>query len=78
MPTKTINPKDILTTPQACRILGVARQTLYIWMEQGRIKPWMKVGGASWLFRKEDIEKLKPTRYQRVNGHKYPSKKLRR
>ena len=64
MPKKTLEPKDVLTTPQACRILGIARQTLYIWMDQGRIKPWMKVGGASWLFQRKDVERLKGQKYK--------------
>lgn len=55
----------ILTTPQACRLLKVTRQTLYAWMQSSRLKPWMKVGGASWLFAKKDVEKLKAQRYKR-------------
>jgi len=75
---KTLDPKAVLTTNEACKLLGVTRQTLYLWMQKGKIKPWLMVAGASWLFERAEVEKLKPTRYQRVNGHKYPSNKLRR
>lgn len=75
---KTLDPKAVLTTPQACKMLGVTRQTLYLWIERKKIKPWLMVGGASWLFQREDVERLKPTRYQHENGRKYPSKKSRR
>lgn len=60
-----LNPRDVLTTPQACHLLGITRQTLYLWIEKRKIKPWMMVGGASWLFKKEDVEKLKGHRYKR-------------
>ncbi|MFN0116664.1 MAG: helix-turn-helix domain-containing protein [Elusimicrobiota bacterium] len=76
--TKTLDPKAVITTSQACKLLGITRQTLYLWMEKGKVKPWMMVAGATWLFEREDIEMLKPTRYQRQNGHQIPLKKMRR
>ncbi len=61
-----ISPEEVLTTPQACDLLKVTRQTLYSWMQQGRVKPWMKAGGASWLFTRDEIEQAKDSKYQRA------------
>ena len=68
MKSQALDPQSILTTPQACRILGITRQTLYLWMQNGRLKPWMRSGGFSWLFARKDIEKLKDTKYTRQVG----------
>ena len=58
---------DILTTAQACRVLKIARQTLYIWIDQSKIKPWRQMGGReAWFFLKKDVEKAKSMRYKRV------------
>jgi excisionase family DNA binding protein len=65
MSEKYLNPKEILTSPQACALLGISRQTLYNWLHQGRIKPFMKVGGASWLFIRSEVEPFKESRYRR-------------
>jgi len=61
---KTLDPNAVLTTPQACRMLGVTRQTLYLWIERKKITPWMMVGGASWLFQRKDVERLQGERYK--------------
>lgn len=62
-----MNPTDILTTQETCRILNIARQTLYIWIEQGKIKPWHQLNGRSnWLFMKSDVTKAKDLRYKRL------------
>lgn len=65
MKTQLIDPREILTTPQACELLDVTRQTLYNWMQRGRVKPWMKVGGASWLFLRGEVVKAKDMKHQR-------------
>jgi excisionase family DNA binding protein len=65
MKTQRLDPKEVLTTPQVCDLLEITRQTLYAWMERGRVKPWMKVGGASWLFVRSEILKSKDLKYQR-------------
>lgn len=65
MKTQRLDPKDVLTTPQVCSLLEITRQTLYAWMERGRVKPWMKVGGASWLFVRSEVLKSKNLKYQR-------------
>ena len=68
MKGKALRPSDLLTTPQACRFLDVTRQTLYLWMGKGKLKPWMRVGGASWLFERSEVQKLKGTKHERRNG----------
>lgn len=65
MPNKMLNPNEVLTTPQACDLLGITRQTLYAWRKLGMIKPWMR-GGGSWLFVRSEVLKAKDIRYQRV------------
>lgn len=74
MKTQRLDPKEVLTTPQVCDLLEITRQTLYAWMERGRVKPWMKVGGSSWLFIRDEVKHLGSTRYVRQNdsqnGHK--------
>ena len=60
-----IPPAEILTTPQACGLLGITRQTLYAWLERGRVRPWMKVGGASWLFLRGEVLKAKGLKHRR-------------
>jgi excisionase family DNA binding protein len=65
MKTRRLDPKEVLTTPQVCDLLEITRQTLYAWMERGRVKPWMKVGGASWLFVRSEVLKSKDLKYQR-------------
>lgn len=66
MKPKPPNPADIMTTPQVCRTLSITRQTLYNWLNNGKLKPWMKVGGASWLFTKVHIATLQGTKHKKV------------
>lgn len=66
--TQSISTSQVLTTPQACRLLKITRQTLYAWIQKKRIKPWMMVGGASWLFQRDEVERCKNLRYTRGNG----------
>ena len=66
MSARTISPEEVLTTPQVCDLLDITRQTLYSWMQQGKVKPWMKAGGASWLFIRSEVEQAKVLKYQRA------------
>ena len=51
---------EILAAQEACGVLKIARQTLYIWIEQGKIKPWRQMGGReACFFLKKDVEKAK-------------------
>jgi excisionase family DNA binding protein len=65
MSPKLVNPTEVLTSPQVCDLLNITRQTLYAWLEQGKIKPWMR-GGGSWLFIRSEVLKAKDIRYQRA------------
>jgi len=65
MATNSVDPGEVLTTPQVCDLLGITRQTLYAWLQQGKLKPWMRGGGA-WLFIRSEILKAKDIKYQRA------------
>lgn len=69
MKTRAAVPGELLTTPQACRLLNITRQTLYAWLQRGRLNPWMKVGGASWLFIRDEVKNLRSARYVRHNSN---------
>ena len=58
---------DLLTTQETCELLGITRQSLYAWIENGKIKPWRKLGGrCAWFFLRKEVKKVKGTKYQRV------------
>ena len=60
-----IAPEDILTTSEVCSLLGVTRQTLYLWMQNGKISPWKKTGeGSTWLFLRKDAQRATGMRYK--------------
>ncbi|MFA6316986.1 MAG: helix-turn-helix domain-containing protein [Elusimicrobiota bacterium] len=64
-----MKPEDLLTTPKTCEALGITRPTLYAWIRQGKINPWAKLGGHSaWFFLKDEVEKAKGRRYQRIGS----------
>lgn len=69
MRIRAVVPGELLTAPQACRLLKITRQTIYAWLQRGRFKPWMKVGGASWLFIRDEVENLRSARYVRHNDN---------
>lgn len=56
------NESDLLTSAQACALLGVNRSTLSRWAarEPQRIEPAIKHGGlrGPYLFRRADVERL--------------------
>ncbi|MHB2026490.1 MAG: helix-turn-helix domain-containing protein [Elusimicrobiota bacterium] len=55
-----MRPEDIVSTRQACKLLGITRPTLYSWIEQGKVKAWGKLGGHSaWFFLKKDVLRVK-------------------
>ena len=66
MSARMIAREEVVTTPEVCDLLKITRQTLYAWMQRGRIKPWMKAGGASWLFVRSEVMKAKDLKYQRA------------
>lgn len=67
MSTKiAVSPDDVLSTSEVCALAEITRQTLYAWIEQGKIKPWRATrNGATKLFLRSDAEKLKGIKYKR-------------
>jgi excisionase family DNA binding protein len=64
-----MRPEDIVSTQEACKLLDITRPTLYAWIEQGKVKPWGKLGGhAAWYFLRREIAKGKIQKYQRVGA----------
>jgi excisionase family DNA binding protein len=60
---KFVNPQLILDRTEACRKLGISRQTLLSWIRKGKLKIWKRVGhgsNAALLFERKDIEELAP------------------
>ena len=54
-----ISPDQILDRTEACRALGISRQTLISWIRKGKLKVWKRVGhgsNAAVLFERKDIE----------------------
>ena len=46
---------------EACRTLGISRQTLLSWIRKGKLRIWKRVGhgsNAALLFERRDIEEL--------------------
>jgi predicted DNA-binding protein (UPF0251 family) len=57
-----MSPEEILDRTDACRTLGISRQTLLSWIRKGKLKVWKRVGhgsNAALLFHKNDIEVLR-------------------
>jgi predicted site-specific integrase-resolvase len=56
-----VNPELILDRTEACRKLGISRQTLISWIRKGKLKVWKRVGhgsNAALLFERKHIETL--------------------
>lgn len=56
-----MNPEHILDRTDACRALGISRQTLMSWIQKGKLKVWKRVGhgsNAALLFERKHIEEL--------------------
>ncbi|MBI4676029.1 MAG: helix-turn-helix domain-containing protein [Elusimicrobia bacterium] len=61
-----MKPDDILTTQETCSLLGVTRQTLYAWIEKGKIRPWRRLGGRSaWFFVREEVAKAQGQKHKK-------------
>ncbi|MFA5976517.1 MAG: helix-turn-helix domain-containing protein [Elusimicrobiota bacterium] len=47
---------------EACRMLGISRQTLIAWIQKGKLKVWKRVGhgtNAALLFDRTHLETLR-------------------
>jgi excisionase family DNA binding protein len=47
---------DIISLPEACKFLGVHRNTLYKLIEAGEIPAFRLMKGGRWKFRKKELE----------------------
>ena len=59
-----MKPELILDRTEACKALGISRQTLISWIHKGKIKVWKRVGNgsnAALLFERKQIEALVQT-----------------
>lgn len=57
-----MNPDLILDRTEACRTLGISRQTLISWIRKGKLKVWKRVGqgsNAALLFDRKHVESLR-------------------
>jgi predicted site-specific integrase-resolvase len=56
-----MSPDLILDRTEACRTLGISRQTLLSWIRKGKLRIWKRVGqgsNAALLFERRHIEEL--------------------
>ncbi len=61
-----MNLDDLLTTSETCELLGITRQTLYSWIERGKVRPWRKLGGRSaWFFMRQEAMKARGLKHRR-------------
>jgi len=57
-----MNPDLILDRAEACRELGISRQTLITWIRRGKLKVWKRVGNganAALLFERRHVQTIK-------------------
>ena len=58
MTTETlINPEELISVQAAANELGWHRATVYLWLEQGKIKG-IKISGAQFIYRSE-VERVR-------------------
>lgn len=57
-----MKPDQLLDRTEACRALGISRQTLISWIHKGKLKVWKRVGhgtNAALLFDRKHINSVK-------------------
>jgi excisionase family DNA binding protein len=57
-----MTPDQLLDRAEACRALGISRQTLISWIQKGKLKVWKRVGhgsNAALLFERRHVELLR-------------------
>jgi excisionase family DNA binding protein len=47
---------DIISVPDACKFLGVHRNTLYKLIQAGEVPAFRMIRGGRWKFRKRELE----------------------
>ena len=66
-----VNPgSELMSLPQVASYLGMAERTIYMWAQQGKI-PAFKLG-ASWRFRKTEIDEWLETQRTGPNMSEQP------
>lgn len=58
---RRVTQTDLITTREACELLGIDRGTLSRWVDKGKISPAWKVPGLTGarLFHRRDVKALK-------------------
>lgn len=51
-----MEPAEIISVAQACKFLGVHRNTLYKLISEGEIPAFRLTTGGRWKFRKSELE----------------------
>ncbi len=50
-----IAPSDIISVPEACKFLGIHRNTLYKLIQAGEIPAFRMTTGGRWKFRRSEL-----------------------
>lgn len=50
------NGSDLISLQEACKFLGVHRNTLYKLIQEGEVPAFRMVTGGRWKFRKKELE----------------------
>jgi excisionase family DNA binding protein len=50
-------PSDIISVPEACKFLGVHRNTLYKLIQAGDFPAFRMMRGGRWKFRRSELER---------------------
>ncbi|RLC34413.1 hypothetical protein DRH14_03070 [Candidatus Shapirobacteria bacterium] len=58
--TIVLQTTDLITIPEAARLLSITRQTIHRWINEGKLAR-LKIKGNAYLFR-EAVEKLRRER----------------
>ena len=64
------NPEPLLTSAEACDILGVDRSTLTRWITRGQIEAAQKLPSrtGAWLFTRAEIERARREQEDRAEA----------
>lgn len=54
-PEAEISSSDIISVPEACKFLGVHRNTLYKLIRAGELPAFRMMTGGRWKFRRTDL-----------------------
>jgi len=60
--------KEVISVPEACRLLGVHRNTLYKLIHNGELPAFKMMAGGRWRFRRGELEQWLEDR----QGRRFP------